>query len=87
MPNIPPSAKPNIAISEERVKELRKYVWDSHRLESDTAFRHDLLSILDDYSALKAENERLREENGVFDSELGRLRMENEKWCAREEKK
>ena len=77
------------AITKEKVVELREWLLERRynsgvrQLESI----NDLLSILDAYSAMRAENERLREENGVFDSELGRLRMENEKWCAREEKK
>jgi hypothetical protein len=49
--------------------------------------QHDLFYEKQAREKAEAENERLREENGVFDSELGRLRMENEKWCAREEKK
>jgi hypothetical protein len=42
--------------SEKHIGELRKYVWDSHQLEYDTDFRHDLLSVLDDYLKVKAEN-------------------------------
>jgi DNA repair exonuclease SbcCD ATPase subunit len=46
-----------------RVEELKRdvrYCEDDHLDKRDIA---DLLAILDDYSALKAENERLREEN------------------------
>jgi len=75
-------------ITPERVEELREYVRTGRLLVTgDPADVSALINAIDDYAKVKAENERLREENGVFDSELGRLRMENEKWCAREEKK
>ena len=75
-------------VTKERVEELREYVRTGRLLVTgDPADVSALINAIDDYARVKAENERLREENGVFDSELGRLRMENEKWCAREEKK
>ena len=71
MTTIPPSAKPNIAISEERVKELRKRASNYGSLPEST-----VNDILDDYSALKGEVKRLN----AWHSTL------SEAWKARAEK-
>ena len=49
---------PDIAVSEERVNELREWL-TSLTSGSDDDIRADLLSILDDYASLRAENELL----------------------------
>ena len=64
MTTLPPSARPNIAISEERVKELREWLIENEYTKIDgieiPSLRvRQMLAILDDYSALKEENERL----------------------------
>ena len=51
---------PDIAVSEERVNELREWL-TSLTSGSDDDIRADLLSILDDYASLRAEVERLKE--------------------------
>ena len=71
MDTIPPSATPNIAPSEERVKELRKRASNYGSLPEST-----VNDILDDYSALKAEVKRLN----TWHSTL------SEAWKARAEK-
>ena len=71
MTTIPPSAKPNIAPSEERVKELRKRASNYGSLPEST-----VNDILDDYSVLKAEVKRLN----TWHSTL------SEAWKARAEK-
>ena len=88
MTTITPSARPNIAPSEERVKELIEWAektLELHRLRcdlaatwgvNDTVAEADLLAILDDYSALKAEVKRLN----TWHSTL------SEAWKARAEK-
>ena len=71
MTTITPSARPNIAPSEERVKELRKRASNYGSLPEST-----VNAILDDYSALKAEVKRLN----TWHSTL------SEAWKARAEK-
>ena len=73
MTTIPPSAKPNIAISEERVKDIRDSV-ENHIAEPnedwlETINYPDLLAVVDEHAALEAENERLRK---LFDEAVGR---------------
>ena len=57
MTTIPPSARPNIAPSEDRVKELQGWLAHDEVIPGDIL--DDLLAILDDYSVLKAEVKRL----------------------------
>ena len=76
MTTIPPSAKPNIAPSDDRVKELRDLATEGltnakeyvdlflegavrESWEKRVRFWADLLAILDDYSSMRAEVERL----------------------------
>jgi hypothetical protein len=58
---------PDIAVSEERVNELREWL-TSLTSGSDDDIRADLLSILDDYASLRAEVERLWTENKALSS-------------------
>ena len=83
MTTIPPSAKPNIAPSEERVKELREFFREESqwrvqglRKKQRDGYFDDLLAVLDDYSVLKAEAKRLN----TWHSTL------SEAWKARAEK-
>jgi len=63
-----------MTISDDRIKELRGLLGhlDRHpdRAWLNSEDRSDLLSILSDYSTLKAENERLRAENLELGAEL-----------------
>jgi len=81
MTTIPPSARPNIAPSEERVKELREWLIENEYTKIDgieiPSLRvRQMLAILDEHSALKAEAKRLN----TWHSTL------SEAWKARAEK-
>jgi hypothetical protein len=65
---------PDIAVSEERVNELREWL-TSLTSGSDDDIRADLLSILDDYAKVKAENEELKKnEEAAYSCMMKELR-------------
>jgi len=65
-------------ISDDRIKELREWL-TSLTSGSDDDIRADLLSILDDHSSLRAENELLREDFEYKNEQLGSALIRVEK--------
>ena len=65
-------------ISDDRIKELREWL-TSLTSGSDDDIRADLLSILDDHSSLRAENELLREDFEYKNEQLGSALIRAEK--------
>ena len=72
-------------ISDDRIKELREWL-TSLTSGSDDDIRADLLSILDDYASLRAENELLRKDNNYFHAGFDSVREDYEEQKARAEK-
>ena len=72
-------------LSAERVNELREWL-TSLTSGSDDDIRADLLSILDDHSSLRAENELLRKDNNYFHAGFDSVREDYEEQKARAEK-